>query len=178
MTKAVTRREKTLAAATLVVIVGTVILVFVVEPQLKVHRARIAEVRQAQLQLMKMRTDLLLKNRIDEAYRHVEHLIGGHGTDQQEISVFTREVSDLYAKLNLKTNSVKIFPVQNEQSYRLLSIRIELEGPVQEVLRFILAVEGHPQPLRIEQFALRAQDVIDRVQGSFLVTKVAAGLRV
>ena len=178
MMKAVTRRERVLAVATLTVIFGVVILTCIIEPQLKKRRTRFALLRDSQLQLTKMRTDLLVKSRIDETYRRVEPLIGGTGTDQQEISIFTRELNDLYATLKLKTKSVKMFPPQREENYRLLSIRIEVQGPVREVIRFILSVEAHPKPLRIEQFTLRSQEMIDEVQGSFLITKVAVGHRV
>jgi hypothetical protein len=41
-------------------------------------------------------------------------------------------------------------------------------------VRFILAVESHAGPLRIEQFGLRARETADEVQASFLVTKVVA----
>lgn len=177
MTRSGTRRERGLAVATSIVIGGAVLLTQVVDPQLRAHKTRLTQLRESHLQLVKMKADLLVKNRIDEAYRRVEPLITGHGTDQQEISVFSRDLSGLYAKLNLKTRSVKILPVQEEESYRLLSIRIELEGRVQEVIRFILAVETHPKPLRIEQLTLRAREVADQVQGSFLITKVAAGRR-
>jgi hypothetical protein len=101
-------------------------------------------------------------------------LMSGTGGDQQEISTFTRELSALYAGLAVKTKSMRILPTNRASNHRLLSIRIEVEGPVREMIRFILSVESCTQPLRIEQLTLRAQEIVDSVSGSLLITKAVA----
>lgn len=167
-------REKILAVTTAAVIVGVFIFGIIVEPQIKKRKRHIEQLHQTQLQLTKMQGDLLIKGRVDKIYAQVEPLIAGGGTDQQEISLFTRELGDLYSKLAVKIRSVKILPCANEPFYRRLSIKIEMSGHIKDVLRFIQAVEGHSNPIRIEQLDLKAMETKNNVQLSLLVSKVVA----
>lgn len=174
MASAKKSREKVLAIIAISVILGAVAFTAIIEPQLKERKARLALMRQLQLKLTKMKGDLLLKDRIDDIYSQIEPLIAGNGTNQQEISLFTRELSDLYSKLNVKTKTIKILPIINEEFYRRLSVKIEMSGHVREILNFILSVETYPNPIRIEQFDIKAREITDNIQASFLVTKVVA----
>lgn len=168
------KRERLLAVLTGVVILGVVIATVIIEPQFKRRQARLVRLRELELQLTKMKGDLLVKSRIDEAYKQIEPLVAGTRGDQQEISAFTRELGDLYGRLGVKTRSVKLLPTVHEEFYRQLSVRIEMEGHIREILRFVRAVETHAKPIRIEELVLKAQEIVDRVHGSFLVTKVVA----
>ena len=170
----VTGRERTLVVLTGIVIAGVLVVTLLIEPQLQIHKAQRANLCELKFQLAKMRGDVLVKNRIEEAYDRVESLIAGQGSDQQEISAFTRDLSALYAGLNVKTKSMKILPTQHEEHHRLLSIRIEIAGSIAEMVKFILAIETHSKPLRVEQVVLKSQEIVDNVHGSFLITKVVA----
>jgi Tfp pilus assembly protein PilO len=163
-----------LAAATAGVLLSVGMFTLVVEPRLKERQVRRLEARTLQAKLAKLQADLLVRNRIDKMYEQVAPLIAGTGSDQQEISTFTRELSNLYSALGVRTRSVRLLPTAQEEFYRLLSIKIEMHGDIREIVRFILAVESHTGPLRIEQFGLRARETADEVQASFLVTKVVA----
>jgi len=167
-------RQKLLAIAAAAVILVAVVFTVVIEPQIKKRKLALAHMHQLRLRLTKMKGDLLIKDRIDNIYLQIEPLIAGKGSEQQEISLFTRELSDLYSKLNVKIRSVKILPIVDEEFYRRMSIKIELSGHIRKVLNFILSVETHPNPIRIEQLDLRARDVADDVQASFLISKVVA----
>lgn len=169
-----TSREKVLAAVTIAVVLGAVIFIVVIEPQLKKRKACLAQADQLQLRLAKMKADLLIKDRIDKIYSQIEPLIIGNGTDQQEISLFTRELSDLYSKLNVRTRTIKILPVTSEEFFRRLSVRIEMSGPIAEILNFTVSLETHSNPVRIEQLDIKAQEIADNVEASFVVTKVVA----
>lgn len=164
--------EKLLAIITATVILGTVIFIAIIEPQLKQRKLRLDRMHQLQLKLTRMRGDLLVKDRIDDIYSQIEPLITGSGTDQQEISLFTRELSDLYSKLNVKIRSVKILPIVDEEFYKRLSIRVEMSGHINSLLNFILSIETYSNPVRIEQFDLKAREIMDNIQASFLITKV------
>jgi len=167
-------RQTLLAAVAAVVILAAAIGTLVVEPRLKERKARLARMQELQVKLARLQGNLLVRNRIDGMYEQIEPLIAGGGSDQQEMSVFTRELSDLYAGLNIKMRSVKLLPTVKEEFYRLLSVKIEMQGHVRDVLRFVLLVEAHSSPLRIEQVGLKAREVTDEVYASFLVTKVVA----
>ncbi len=167
-------RQTLLAAVTAAVILVAGIGTLVVEPRLKERRARLVRMQELQVKLARLQGDLLVRNRIDEMYERIEPLIAGAGSDQQEMSVFTRELSNLYSSLNINMRSVKLLPTVREEFYRLLSVKIEMQGHVRDVLRFVLLVEAHSSPLRIEQFGLKARETTDEVYASFLVTKVVA----
>ena len=167
--------EKPLAVIAAVVIGGAFIFSVIINPQLKERKRRVERMGQLQLKLTRMRGDLLIKDRIDNIYSQVEPLIAGVGTEQQEISLFTRQLSDLYSKPNIKIRSVKILPSTEETFYKRLLIKIEMSGHIKEVLKFIVAVETYSKPIRIEQFELRAQETKDNIQVSLLISKVVSG---
>lgn len=165
-------REKVLAIITIIVILGAIIFTDIIEPQLIKRKARLVHMHQLQLKLTKMKADLLIKDRIDDIYSQIEPLVASSGTDQQEISLFTRELSGLYSKINVKTKTIKILPVLKEEFYRRLSVKIEMSGHIREILNFILSAETHHSPVRIEQFEFKVREIADYVEASFLVTKV------
>ena len=167
-------REKLLAVIAAIVLVGTAVFGIVIAPQLRKHKQLLEHKHQSQLKLTKMQGDLLIKDRIDNIYSQVEPLITGSGTEQQEISLFTRQLGELCSKLNVKIRSVKILPSVNENFYRRLSIKIEMSGNVKDVLQFICSIETSQNPLRIEQFELKGQETSDNIGVSMLVTKVVA----
>ena len=169
-----TSREKLLAAITAIALFAAISFAVIIEPQLNKRKARLAYAHQLQLKLTKMKGDLLVRDRIDNIYSQIQPLIASQGTDQQEIAAFTRELSDFYSKLNVKTRSIKILPTVREEFYRRLSVRIEMQGHIKEILDFILSVEKNPKPVRIEQFDLKAIEIVDDVQVSFVITKVVA----
>lgn len=167
-------RQILLAAMTAGVIFVVGIFTLVVEPWQKERNARLARMHELQVKRARLQANLLVRNRIDRMYEQIEPLIAGAGNDQQEMSTFTRELSNLYSSLDVKTRSVKLLPTVKEEFYRLLSVKIEMQGQVRDVLRFVLLIEAHSGPLRIEQFGLKAREITDEVYASFLVTKVVA----
>ena len=167
-------REKVLVVFTVSVALSASIFIVVIEPQLKEHKSRLMRMNQLRLKLTKMRGDLLVKDRIDSVYAQIEPLIASSGTDQQEISLFTRELSDLYSKQNVKTRTIKILPLTNDEFYRRLSVRIEMSGHISEILNFIASIERHPNPIRIEQFDIKSREIVDNVEVTLVITKVVA----
>lgn len=167
-------REKFLSIVATVVIVGALLFGMIVNPQLNERKQRIERMGQLQLKLAKMKGDLLVKDRIDSIYSQVEPLIAGTGTDQQEVSLFTRQLSELYSKLNVKIRSVKILPISNETFYRRLSIKIEMSGHIKEILRFISVIGTHQNLIAIEQFELRAKETKDNIQTALLISKIVS----
>jgi Tfp pilus assembly protein PilO len=166
------RRDTILFGVTVAVILGGLLFAAVVRPQWQRRRQGLQDVRGLQLTLAKMRGDLLVKDRIEAVYAQLQPYMGQHGSDQQEISAFTRDLNDMYSKLKLKIRSMKILPITREPSYRRFSVKIEVEGASSHVLALVSAVATHPDPIRIDQFDLKAQSVTDQVQGSFAISKI------
>jgi Tfp pilus assembly protein PilO len=171
-------REKLLAALTAAIMAGAVTFITIIEPQLKERQAHLERMHDLQLQLTKMRGDLLIKDRIDEIYAQIGTLIVSNGTEQQEKSLFTRELSNLYSRLDVKIRSITILPPMNEEFYTRLAVKIEMSGHIRNILNFIFAAEMHASPIRIEQFDLKTREIFDNIRVSFLITKVVAKVEI
>jgi len=167
-------REKRLAFLAVLVVFGAVMFGAIIRPQLDERRFRMQRLNGLKLKLMKMKSDLLVKDRIESVYSRIEPLIMCKGTNQQEISLLARNVGELYSKLKVKIRSVKILPIVRERFYKRLSIKIEMTGHVRDVVSFIYSVEVGGNALRIERVNLQARDITDNVQGTFLITKIVA----
>ena len=172
--RTINSREKVLGAIAAVTVLCSVIFSAIIEPQLEGRRRRLERLYGLGLQLTRMKRDLLAKDRIERIYSEIEPLVSSGGSDQQEISKLTRQLSDLYSKLNVKIRSVKILPVVGEQFCRRLSIRIEMSGDIRSILRFVFSIETSSEPVRIEQLDLKSEEIVDIVGASFLITKVVA----
>ena len=168
------KREKVLGVITASILVSIFLFTSIIDPQLKKRKALSSEFSQLQLELTKARGNLLIKDRIEKAYTQIEPLIAVEGSEQQQISGFTRLLDQIYSKLNMKIRSVKILPVANENYYRKLTIRIEMKGFVRDFLKFIEAVEKHREPIRIEQLDLTSQEAKDSVMASMVISKVVS----
>lgn len=166
------KRETILFGLTMVVILAGVLFTIVIRPQWQRRRQGLQEVHNLQLALTKMRGDLLVKDRIEALYARLQPYMVQHGSDQQEISAFTRDLNEVYSKLRLKIRSVKILPVTSEPFYRRFAVKIEMEGASAHILAFVSAIATHPDPIRIDRCDLKAQAITDQVHGAFVISKV------
>ncbi len=167
-------RERMLAIITGVLIAGAVVFTAVIEPQLKERRLRLERLHELQLRRTKMKGDLLIKDRIEYIYSQIEPLIAGSRTELQEMTAFVRELTDLYLRLGVKPRDVTPLETTDEEFYRRLAVKIEMSGRIRDILHFISAIETSANPIRIERFDLDAQDIVDRVRGTFVISKVVA----
>ena len=168
------KREKLLAIATAAILISIFLFTMIIDAQLKQHKALSSQFSQLQLDLTRARGNLLIKDRIEKAYSQIEPLIASQGSQQQQISDFTRLLDQIYSKINVKIRSVKILPVADENYYRKLTIRIEMKGFVKDFLKFIDAVEQHTEPIRIEQFDLTSQQTKDNIMASMIISKIVS----
>ena len=168
------KREKLLVVLAVTILGSVFLFTSIIDPQLKKHNALTARLSQLQLDLTKARSNLLIKDRIENIYDQIEPLITAQGNQQQRISDFTRLLDQIYSKLNVKIRSVKILPITDENYYQKLSIRIEMTGLVKDFLKFIGAVEQHKEPIRIEQFDLTSQETNDTIMISMILSKVVS----
>ena len=167
-------REKILAILTLAVITATAMFILIVDPRLKERKEKQEQLGNLQLRLTKIQSDILIKDRIDNLYQQIEPLLESGANQQQEISLFTRQLSDIYSKLNVKIRSVKILPISNEEFYSKLTIKLEMSCYVKELLKFVHELESISQPVKIEKLDLKTADIVDNLSLCLLISKVAA----
>ncbi|HPS55057.1 MAG TPA: type 4a pilus biogenesis protein PilO, partial [Sedimentisphaerales bacterium] len=162
------------AVLTMTVITAAVIFVSIVNPKLTEHKTKLQQLSNLQLRLTKIKNDILIKDRIDNLYQQIEPLLESGENQQQEISLFTRQLSDIYSNLDMKIRSVKILPVNNDDFYRKLAIKLEMSCHIKELLTFVHELETIDQPVKIEKLDLKTDDTVDNIKLSLLISKVVA----
>ncbi|MBN2591528.1 MAG: hypothetical protein JXA96_16805 [Sedimentisphaerales bacterium] len=165
-------REKILAIVTIIVVLGALAFSIIIEPQLAKRKKSLEEMYQLQLKLTKMRTDVRMKDRTDNIYSVYEPVIASIGNDAKDLSVFARELRNLYNKLEVKNMSIN--PIIKEEFFKQLSMKIEVSGKIQDILSFILEVERYKNPIHIERMDIISHEITDTVKATFVITKVVA----
>ena len=114
-------RELLLIVITIVVAFGSLAYIMIIEPQMDKRKRLLTEMQSKKLELMRMRAEMHVKDRVEKTYHELKSLIKGNGTDQQEISQFSRELNDLYSRLQVTIRSVRVLPLLKEEHYRKVS---------------------------------------------------------
>lgn len=163
------QREKILGIITASFILAVLFSIGILEPQIKKHDSLRKKLNDLQVRYTKMQTDLLMQDRIKRSYDQMQHLIEDAETEQQQISVFTGELSDLFSS---KAKSVKFLPSLKEKHYSKLSIKADMVVNIQYFLQLIEHIRKLNKPIQIESFELRAQEATDLVHVSLVITKI------
>jgi len=167
-------REKMLAVTTLIVVLGVLAYTIIIEPQIQKRKNNLDQMNQLQLKLARMNVDVLMKDRTENIYSIYEPIIASVGSDQQDISVFTRELRDLYKNLKVNIRTVIINPVVKEEFFKQLSVKIEMSGNIRDILSFVCELDTYDKPIHIELMDLISQEITDNVKASFVITKIVA----
>jgi Tfp pilus assembly protein PilO len=168
------KREKLLAVITGAIITATFLFTAVIDPQLERHKSLLRDLSELELELTKAQRNLVARERVERAYSQIEPLIAGEGSLQQQKSGFTRLLDEICSQLSFKNRLVRILPVAEEEYYRRLSIRVEMTGQMSDFLKFVRVIEERPEPIKIEQLELAAQESKDIVRISVVISKIVA----
>lgn len=166
------QREKILGLSTVIITLAVLFYIVMLEPQIKRHDVLRKQLDNLNVRYTKMRTDVLMRDRINNAFGQVQHLISTTGTEQQQISNFTRELSDVYSNQNIKVRSVKILPCLREPHYTQLTIKADLTGHIRDFIKLVSQLETLNKPVRIESFELNSQGPTDNIHVSLMITKI------
>jgi len=166
-------RQILLASITAVIIIGSLIFTATIKPALEKRQNYIENLNRLKLNLRKMQSNLLIKDRIEKIYSQIKPIIKTKGTQQEQISDFTKELSDIYSNLNVKIRSVKILPTVKKKFYSRFLIKIEMSANITDFLKFAYAIQTHPEPIKLEQFSAKADhEIRNNVSVSLLISKV------
>ncbi len=166
-------REKGLGLLTAVIVGGVAVYVFLLEPPWRARKALMEQQTGTRLRLVKIQNDMRLKDYIDKTFREVESLIAGASNENQEMSVFSRQLRDLSSGLGLK-HQFRPLPMVREKYYRVLSMRVEVGGNVRTVLDFMNRIERLPSPVNVRNCEMKAQAIEDTIQATLTVCKIVA----
>ncbi len=166
------KREKFLAGFTAVLILSALIYIAAVKPCIKACATRIDQIEKLKAELVMIRADMLVRDKIEERYEYIKSLLGDEGSNQQQISRFCSELNGMYEKLPLQVRSIKIMPVAEDKFCRKLSVKIEFTGHIKEIMKLISAVELSDSAIGLEQMEIKASQTTDVVGGTFLLSKI------
>jgi Tfp pilus assembly protein PilO len=164
-------REKIWAIITIIIVLVALVYTVILEPQIQKKEKSLQQMNQMRLKLAKMKTDVLMKDRTDKIYSIYEPIIASIGSDQQDISVFTRELRDMYKDLRVNIRTVIINPIAREEFFKQLSVKIEMSGNIRDILSFICKIDTYDRPIHIELLDIISQEITDNVKASFIITK-------
>ena len=172
---ATSRREKTLARITAILIALAIVFGGVVKPQLKQRRQLMQRKGELEKEAFLTQENLHLRNSVEKIHGVlVESLIISGGTESQEIAQLFRELRQLYEKQDLTPKSQSKLPTLFEPSYTVLSVKIELQGNINRIMRFIRSIAEAEAPLGIAKCEIQAQDQRDTVKAFFTVNKIVS----
>lgn len=166
------KRGKILAGLTAILILSALIYIAAVKPCIEDLVVRTNQIEKLKVELVKIRADMLVRDKIEQRYEYVKSLLGDEGSNQQQISRFCSELNGLYEKLPLQVRSIKIMPVAEDKFYRKLLVKIEFSGNIKEIMKLISAVELSGTAVGLEQMEIKASQTTDVVSGVFVLSKI------
>lgn len=176
MARTWTRREKTLALAVLAALAGFIALRGIAMPLLSRWRLLADQESALQARCLRARTQLLLKKKVEREREAYAREISRQGSDQEEQSFLLQEVERLSRDMPIRIRGMRPLPPQEMGFYKRYAVTLELEGSVENVLRFLHTVESSPKLLKIERVQVTA-DGKNRgnLLSSMLVSRPAMG---
>jgi len=171
-----TRREKTLALATLGALAGFVALRGIAMPLVNRWRLLANQESTLEARCLRARTQLLLKKKVERERDAYAREISRQGSDQEEQSFLLQEVERLSRDLPIRIRGMRPLPPQDMGFYKRYAVSLEIEGNVENVLRFLHMIESSTKLLKVERVQLSA-DGKDRgaLLSSMLVSRPAVG---
>lgn len=166
------KREKVVGVMAGVFLVSVMFYVMVVEDGIVKYRDKTRELESVKIGYFKMRSDMMLKDRITKKFGEIEDSVASAGGAQQEISAFSNELNNIYSKFGVSVRSIKILPVVNEEFYRKIKIKLEVEGGAKEIARLIEGIEENEQAYNLEKINIKAKQTTDNVVCGFVISKI------
>jgi len=165
-------REKTLMAATVTVIAAALLLVGIIEPQREEHQALGTRLNELELKVLKINQDLSVRHHIERKHEALVSLLSASEDAASGPQGFARQINALCREQGLKMRSLQALPSQDQQAYRVLSLKLDLQGYIDQILHFIHAVEQSKSPIRIVRLDLETRNIVDLMNASLVVSKV------
>lgn len=170
--RSLTPRERVLGSLVFTTIAGAVLFESAIQPQLTRNTELRHRVNQSQVSLTQMRANLQLKDQIEARYEELKGLIRESGSPSQEMAGFAEALTGMYLPLKVQTKSVRPLPDIDEGFYRKFTLRVEMEGSVPEIAKFMAAMTDFPAPIRVERLDITCKERPDYVTAMFVITKI------
>lgn len=175
-------RERLLALTTGILIIVVVLFEFIFEPQLEKRKQLMTQYIDLKLKATVIQNDLLVRDHVEQQYKLIRAQLQcdlnsnqSQRTDDQELGSFAQSLLNLQEKHGLAQKSFRLSGTEQQASFKILKLQLELQGHVSRLLHFIRAVEYSSEPWEIHRCDIRACDQKDIVKAIFEIRKIVAG---
>jgi hypothetical protein len=174
MWKRLSKREKRLAAVTLIILAAVVAYRAVFLPQLRGLWNLRDQAANLELEIIEMERALALGDRIERQYRDYEAIISQEGTDLEESTAFLRMLSDITKANDMKVVRQEQPPILPSRYYKIFSARLVVNTRHVKLASFLVSLEKGKELIRIEDILVKALDENENLSVGMKLTKVVA----
>ena len=173
MQKIISKREKNIFYATLLVILFSVLFSFLISPLLKRSDMLNKEIQLARLRLKKYL--LLLRQEEEIKGRYEQFAARQHLSleDQDPVVSALTVLENLAKEANIRIIDIRPQTARPLELYKEIVIDVRTEGSMDGYLRFLYNIENSLTLLRIKRFQLNAKPNNQLLEGSFSVSQLS-----
>ena len=171
----ITGREKTLAIATIVVVLAALVYNFVIEPLVVRWNNLEEDIRDKEALLRKHNRILRSKEIIEKlhteytCYFQTEVL-----TPEEESAAALSNIEKLARSANVRITNIKPLAIKSFENYNKYTFRVATESRMSELTKFIYDLQSSRQLIKIERMVLRAKERERHVVKAILnITKIS-----
>lgn len=148
------KRELNLFILCCIIIVTVIGYVVVVEPFWKKYVFLEDEIREKQVEFMKLQKMLLLKDSIESAYDKISPAVSHEGSDEERLALFLKEVELAARSAGVYITNLKPLSISQEDRYKKYSVRVEAEGKMNALAAFLYHLPDSAQLISMEQLQI------------------------
>lgn len=170
--RALRPREKHMLALTLAVVGSALLYIESIEPRWRRAAELHSQLEFAEKELEEARSLVEHREAIQSRSADLQKQIASSGAESDEVKSLLEEVERLAAGASLTTQSLRPQKSRDLGLYRMLSVELTAEGSPQHLARFLHAMRGSKQLLRVDRVQVDAMREAGRVKTEMLITKI------
>lgn len=98
-----------------------------------------------------------------ELFNAYEKIARQAHSDEEELAVFLKEIEEFAAGLSLAIDDIKPMPRNDERHANRFGLRLEIQGPITDIISFFHRIASSETLIRIETFSLQTISRRDNV---------------
>jgi len=171
MKKELTRREKVLFFGTILLLLGWILYEGIWSSIIQEWKNVSQEIS---IQEKKLEKSLRIISRQDEIERKYKKYANATvNSEETEIAVVLKEVEQIANKTNVKTTNIKAQPVKDMKFYKKVTVGVECEANIKDLVQFIYNLQKSPQILRVQKLRMGTKGKNEAfLKVSFLIDKI------
>jgi len=141
----------------------------------------ISQNEELKLKAMAIKNDLLVRTQIERQYELIKDRITNsdpnteNNTNDQENMSLLDDLEQLKNRCRLIRGPLTVNAVKQEAAFRILSLKIDLSGNINQLIEFVQLFEQSNKAWEIYRCRIDAKDQKDRVSASFEINKMVSG---